>query len=775
MLRSKTLWIALPLVLIPTTAFATPPTKPGTPFGRTTADSVSFSWTASSDNVGVAGYNVYANNNYLATVSDASFTGTLDAGQVYRFYVIAFDTPADNEARQFSQRSDTLTLQTQIITDNPIPTAPEMVLAIRLNDTSASIRWSASADDEAVAGYNVYRNNNYLTTVSQTEFTDNAINASDTYRYYIVAFDAPRNFSVKSAEVELESAPIVEGPDTTAPETTRGLVATAVTPETVTLNWETPVDNVGVDGYNVYRDGSYIDTVFAASYADANYPENDTASYQIVAFDAARNFSGLSDALTVDLPAPTGTPPTLRDPLAEPIPSPDFNDPFGSLFEIDTEEPTAGGPPTQPKFLRAELISNDWAEMNWAPSNDDVEVVEYRIYRSDGVTYTVNNTTTSDNGGTQNELDRFWRSTLFIDCNYTRFSDQIYICDTNGPEPGDVFTYQVSAVDNEGQESVLSEALEVVYHLQENAPIPYYNDFYKENDDRFVQEHDLSRVRYFIEDFVPVFEDNFEGTEINSQYWNTGLTWGDTRIINGEQQYFVNSQLQPDFGYNPFTFTGESLIIEAIPTREELRQKLPPICNEPDPLGFERCEFLSGALSSHDKFGLTYGYVESRMKVSGAYGALSSFYLYNRYPGLGRQLHAPEIDIVEYLGENPFGDEDAFQTYHYANVNDGTTNSAPTMNHVNPEGTLYAEDFHTFGVLWEPQLVIWYIDGIEVKRMTGPQVARQQMNIVTYLVAGSSWAPTPILGESFPMQYEIDYIKAYQRPPFNTNGLYPDK
>jgi beta-glucanase (GH16 family) len=97
------------------------------------------------------------------------------------------------------------------------------------------------------------------------------------------------------------------------------------------------------------------------------------------------------------------------------------------------------------------------------------------------------------------------------------------------------------------------------------------------------------------------------------------------------------------------------------------------------------------------------------------------------------------------------------------------------MNHVNPEGTLYAEDFHTFGVLWEPQLVIWYIDGIEVKRMTGPQVARQQMNIVTYLVAGSSWAPTPILGESFPMQYEIDYIKAYQRPPFNTNGLYPDK
>jgi len=120
------------------------------------------------------------------------------------------------------------------------------------------------------------------------------------------------------------------------------------------------------------------------------------------------------------------------------------------------------------------------------------------------------------------------------------------------------------------------------------------------------------------------------------------------------------------------------------------------------------------------------------------------------------------------LGENPFGDEDAFQTYHFDDPNTGITRSAPTMFFENPEGNLYSDEYHTFGVLWEPQLVIWYIDGVEIKRMSGVQVARQQMNIVTYLVSGSSWAPTPTSG--FPLQFEIDYIRAYQRPEYTTNS-----
>jgi len=160
--------------------------------------------------------------------------------------------------------------------------------------------------------------------------------------------------------------------------------------------------------------------------------------------------------------------------------------------------------------------------------------------------------------------------------------------------------------------------------------------------------------------------------------------------------------------------------------------------------------------------------MESRLKVSGAAGALSSNYLYHRFPGTGVNRHGPEIDVLEYLGENPFGDEDAFQTYHYQDPDTGAIRSAPTMSYANPDGSLFSDDFHTYGVLWEPSLVIWYIDGVEIKRMSGPQVSRQPMNIVNYLVAGSAWAPTPDITNPglFPIQFEVDYIRVMQRETF---------
>ena len=456
------------------------------------------------------------------------------------------------------------------------------------------------------------------------------------------------------------------------------------------------------------------------------------------------------------------------------FPPPDADDPFGGQLEIDSEQPVPGGAPTTPKNLRFDLVSNNWAEINWAPANDDVGVVSYNIYRDDGVTYEVSPDLTDINAGAQAEIDKYWLTTSFIDCNFTRFDTRVYNCRANQPSPGQTYIYQVSAVDADGQESPLSAPLSVTYHLLENAPVPIFDDFFKMPDDRFAQNNDLSQTRFFLDEFTMVFNDEFNGTSVDATKWQTELTWQDNFIINGEQQYFVRTQANPNFGYDPFSFDGDDLTINAIPVPDDLRENLPPICDEEDPTGNDRCEFLSGALSTYDRFQFIYGYVEGRMKVGGVSGMLSSFYLYHRYRGEGANLNAPEIDILEYLGENPFGDEDAFQTYHFDDVTTGITRSAPTMSYANPTGELYSDDYHTFGVLWEPQLVVWYIDGREVKRLTGPMVSRQPMNIVNYLVTGSAWAPTPDTSnpDDFPLQYKTDYIRVYQRDAYRGTATF---
>ena len=67
----------------------------------------------------------------------------------------------------------------------------------------------------------------------------------------------------------------------------------------VVLAWRPGGDDVAVAGYNVYRNGTYHDTVHALGYRDADAPADDATFYEVVAFDAVPNFSRLSAAVLV--------------------------------------------------------------------------------------------------------------------------------------------------------------------------------------------------------------------------------------------------------------------------------------------------------------------------------------------------------------------------------------------------------------------------------------------------------------------------------------------
>jgi chitodextrinase len=62
---------------------------------------INLSWTASTDNVGVAGYRVFRNGNQIATVTTTSYSNTgLAASTAYTYTVSAFDAAGNVSAWQ---------------------------------------------------------------------------------------------------------------------------------------------------------------------------------------------------------------------------------------------------------------------------------------------------------------------------------------------------------------------------------------------------------------------------------------------------------------------------------------------------------------------------------------------------------------------------------------------------------------------------------------------------------------------------------------------------
>lgn len=83
-------------------------------------------------------------------------------------------------------------------TDTQAPTAPSNLVANNPTSTTVALSWTASTDNIGVAGYDVYANGIFKTTVLGTSTTVQGLASSTTYNFYIIAKDAAGNSSPQS-------------------------------------------------------------------------------------------------------------------------------------------------------------------------------------------------------------------------------------------------------------------------------------------------------------------------------------------------------------------------------------------------------------------------------------------------------------------------------------------------------------------------------------------------------------------------------------------------
>ncbi|QOW09212.1 T9SS type A sorting domain-containing protein [Kaistella flava (ex Peng et al. 2021)] len=86
--------------------------------------------------------------------------------------------------------------------DTEAPSTPMNLAVSGVSSSSVSLTWTASTDNVAVSGYDIYVNNVFKSTAFTTNATVTGLNPATTYSFYIVAKDASGNKSANSAAVE---------------------------------------------------------------------------------------------------------------------------------------------------------------------------------------------------------------------------------------------------------------------------------------------------------------------------------------------------------------------------------------------------------------------------------------------------------------------------------------------------------------------------------------------------------------------------------------------
>jgi endonuclease I/chitodextrinase len=162
-----------------------------------TTTSMNLSWTASTDNVGVTGYNVYVNN--VLTVQTANTTITISSLTPNTSY--AFTIEAKDIINNKSAKSTVINAST--LQDSQAPTVPTNIVASNISGTTFKIAWSASTDDTVVTGYNVFVDATFKASTTDLNYTVTGLANSTAYAITVLAKDAADNKSAQSTLVNV--------------------------------------------------------------------------------------------------------------------------------------------------------------------------------------------------------------------------------------------------------------------------------------------------------------------------------------------------------------------------------------------------------------------------------------------------------------------------------------------------------------------------------------------------------------------------------------------
>ncbi|MFJ5777101.1 family 16 glycosylhydrolase [Streptomyces sp. NPDC093094] len=231
-----------------------------------------------------------------------------------------------------------------------------------------------------------------------------------------------------------------------------------------------------------------------------------------------------------------------------------------------------------------------------------------------------------------------------------------------------------------------------------------------------------------------VLQDEFDGSRLDTDRWATCYDWnedGCTIRTNDELEWYQPDQVSVDGG--KLTLTAQRRAVRGSDG--------------------EVYPWVSGMISTgrdnwyaEPRETFTYGYFEAAVRIPEQGGMAPAFWMMpaSRYT-------PPEIDIMEFLGTT----RTLSMFVHWRNDEGEKRKQGAAFT---AEG--FPDGHHVFGVLWEKDRLVWYVDGVERFRVTEPErIPHVPMEVILNLAVGLPHTPPP---GTVSARMLVDWVRVWQ-------------
>ena len=257
------------------------------------------------------------------------------------------------------------------------------------------------------------------------------------------------------------------------------------------------------------------------------------------------------------------------------------------------------------------------------------------------------------------------------------------------------------------------------------------------------------------EGYTLIWNDEFDGDTFTNEDWNWEV----------RREGWTNNELQAYRASRENIFLRDGkLVLKAIKSVNE----------------YGKTVYTSGKVQTLDKHNFLYGRVDVCAKAPAGQGLWPAIWMMPARDNYGSWPRSGEVDIMEFLGHD-------VQTV-YSNVHYGDPHGEQQGVYTLTGDETFANSFHVFSMEWEPGEFRFYVDGelyhtvndwyscVGSTERPYPAPFDKEFYIQLNLAVGGNWPGNPDETTDFEhAEFEIDYVRLYQKAEYDTNVTRPEK